>query len=433
MNDLFITALLVFTLFVILGSGVWIGLSLSGVAWVGMQLFSSRPAGDAMSVTIWGSSSSWTLTALPLFIWMGEILFRTRLSQDMFKGLAPWLQALPGRLLHTNVAGCTIFAAVSGSSAATCATIGKMTLPELSKRGYPDNMVIGTLAGAGTLGLLIPPSIIMIVYGVTADVSIAKLFIAGILPGLMLAGLFSGYIIYWALRHTDQVPANDRQYTFMEKVRESGSLIPVVCLIAAVLGSIYAGFATATEAAAVGVVGAMVLSAVQGSLNWLSFKESLMGATRLYCMIALILAGASFLTLSMGYIGLPRHLAEWIATLGLSQFELILALTVFYVVLGCFLDGISMVVLTMGVIMPTVQKAGIDPLWFGIFIVLVVEMAQITPPVGFNLFVLQGMTGRDLLWIAKATLPMFFLMVVAVLLIYFFPGIVTWMPQQMKL
>jgi tripartite ATP-independent transporter DctM subunit len=433
MNDLLITALLVVTLFLILGSGVWIGLSLSGVAWVGMQLFSSRPAGDAMAVTIWGSSSSWTLTALPLFIWMGEILFRTRLSQDMFKGLAPWLQALPGRLLHTNVAGCTIFAAVSGSSAATCATIGKMTLPELSKRGYPDNMVIGTLAGAGTLGLLIPPSIIMIVYGVTADVSIAKLFIAGILPGLMLACMFSGYIIYWALRHPEQVPVNDRQYTFMEKIRESGSLIPVVCLIASVLGSIYAGIATATEAAAVGVVGAMILSAVQGSLNWSSFKEALMGATRLYCMIALILAGASFLTLSMGYIGLPRHLAEWIATLGLSQFELILALTVFYVVLGCFLDGISMVVLTMGVIMPTVQKAGIDPLWFGIFIVLVVEMAQITPPVGFNLFVLQGMTGKDLLWIAKATLPMFLLMVVAVLLIYFFPGIVTWMPQQMKL
>ena len=433
MNDLLITGLLVTTLFLILGSGVWIGLSLSGVAWVAMQLFSSRPAGDAMAVTIWGSSSSWTLTALPLFIWMGEILFRTRLSQDMFKGLAPWLQALPGRLLHTNVAGCTIFAAVSGSSAATCATIGKMTLPELSKRGYPEDMVIGTLAGAGTLGLLIPPSIIMIVYGVTADVSIAKLFIAGVLPGLMLACLFSGYIIFWALRNPELVPAIDRQYTFMEKVRESGSLIPVVCLIVAVLGSIYAGIATATEAAAVGVVGAMVLSGLQGSLNWFSFKEALMGATRLYCMIALILAGASFLTLSMGYIGLPRHLAEWIATLGLSQVEVILALTVFYVVLGCFLDGISMVVLTMGVIMPTVQKAGIDPLWFGIFIVLVVEMAQITPPVGFNLFVLQGMTGKDLVWIAKVTLPMFFLMVVAVLLIYFFPAIVTWMPQQMQL
>ena len=431
MNDLLITGLLILTLFLILGSGVWIGLSLSGVAWVGMQLFSSRPAGDAMAVTIWGSSSSWTLTALPLFIWMGEILFRTRLSQDMFHGLAPWLQSLPGRLLHTNVAGCTIFAAVSGSSAATCATIGKMTLPELNRRGYPEGMVVGTLAGAGTLGLLIPPSIIMIVYGVTADVSIAKLFIAGVIPGLMLAGLFSAYIIVWALRNPGLVPAAERRYTFLEKVKESRTLIPVVLLIAAVLGSIYTGIATATEAAAVGVVGSLVLSALQGTLNWPSFRDALMGATRLYCMIALILAGAAFLTLSMGYIGLPRHLAEWIAELGLSQFELIAVLTLFYIVLGCFLDGISMVVLTMGVIMPTVTKAGIDPIWFGIFIVLVVEMAQITPPVGFNLFVLQGMTGRELPWIARVTLPMFFVMVFAVLRLYWFPGLATWLPEQM--
>ena len=431
MDDLLITGLLILTLFLILGSGVWIGLALSGVAWVGMQLFSSRPAGDAMAVTIWGSSSSWTLTALPLFIWMGEILFRTRLSQDMFHGLAPWLQSLPGRLLHTNVAGCTIFAAVSGSSAATCATIGKMTLPELNRRGYPDNMVVGTLAGAGTLGLLIPPSIIMIVYGVTADVSIAKLFIAGVIPGLMLAGLFSAYIIVWALRNPGLIPAAERSYSFIEKIRESRTLIPVVLLIAAVLGSIYTGIATATEAAAVGVVGALVLSAVQGTLNWASFRDALMGATRLYCMIALILAGAAFLTLSMGYIGLPRHLAEWIAELGLSQFQLIVVLTVFYIVLGCFLDGISMVVLTMGVIMPTVTKAGIDPIWFGIFIVLVVELAQITPPVGFNLFVLQGMTGRELPWIARATLPMFGVMVFAVLLLYWFPGLATWLPEKM--
>jgi tripartite ATP-independent transporter DctM subunit len=433
MNDIVITVLLVGTLLLILGSGVWIGLTLSGVAWIGMQLFASRPAGDAMAVTIWGSSSSWTLTALPLFVWMGEILYRTRLSQDMFKGLAPWLQALPGRLLHTNVAGCAIFAAVSGSSAATCATIGKMTLPELKKRGYPDDMVIGTLAGAGTLGLLIPPSIIMIVYGVAADVSIAKLFIAGVLPGLLLAALFSGYIVWWALRHPEQVPPRDAPMRFMEKIRASGSLIPVVLLIAAVLGSIYAGIATATEAAGVGVVGALVLSAAQGSMNWQTFKESLMGATRLYCMIALILAGAAFLTLAMGYIGLPRHLAEWIGSLGLSPFVLILALMAFFILLGCFLDGISMVVLTMGVLMPTVQKAGIDPIWFGIFVVFVVEMAQITPPVGFNLFVLQGMTGRQLPYIARVTLPMFFLMIVAVLLIWFFPGIVTWLPGQMKL
>lgn len=433
MSDIGISILLVVSLFLILGSGVWIGLTLSGVAWIGMQLFSNRPAGDAMVTTIWGSSSSWTLTALPLFIWMGEILFRTRISQDMFRGLAPWIQALPGRLLHTNVAGCTIFAAVSGSSAATCATIGKMTLPELKKRGYPDDIVIGTLAGAGTLGLLIPPSIIMIVYGVTAEVSISKLFIAGVIPGLMLAALFSGYIMLWALRHPHLVPPRDPIMSFSQKLKESSSLIPVVLLIIAVLGSIYVGIATATEAAGVGVVGALVLAAAQKSLSWQTFKDALMGATRLYCMIALILAGASFLTLAMGYIGLPRHLAEWIAGLGLSQFQLIVVLMVFYIILGCFLDGISMVVLTMGVIMPTVVKAGIDPIWFGIFIVVVVEMAQITPPVGFNLFVLQGMTGRQLPYIAKVTLPMFFLMMFAVLLLYAFPGLITWLPQQMKL
>jgi tripartite ATP-independent transporter DctM subunit len=432
MNDIAITALLIGSLFLILASGVWIGLTLSGVAWIGMQLFSSRPAGDAMAVTTWGSASSWTLTALPLFIWMGEILFRTRLSNDMFRGLAPWMQRLPGRLLHVNVVGCAIFAAVSGSSAATCATIGKMSLPELERRGYPKGISLGSLAGAGTLGLLIPPSIIMIVYGVTADVSISELFIAGILPGLLLALIFSLYIAAWALRHPDQIPPPDPVMTLTQKLTESRALIPVVLLIVAVLGSIYTGIATATEAAALGVLGSLIISAMQGSLDWRTFKESLMGGTRLYCMIALILAGAAFLTLSMGYIGLPRHLAEWIAAMGLSQLQLIVSLTIFYVLLGCFLDGISMVVLTMGVIQPTIQKAGIDPLWFGIFIVVVVEMAQVTPPVGFNLFVLQGMTRRDIGTIARAAFPFFLLMVLMVGLLYAVPEIATFLPQHMK-
>jgi C4-dicarboxylate transporter, DctM subunit len=431
--EILITVMLVAVLFAFLASGVWIGLTLAGVAWVGMELLSSRPAGDAMANTIWGSASSWTLTALPLFVWMGEILFRTRLSEDMFKGLAPWLNRLPGRLLHTNVIGCAIFAAVSGSSAATCATIGKMTIPELTKRGYPVEKIIGTLAGAGTLGLLIPPSIIMIVYGVTANVSISKLFIAGVIPGLLLALLFMGYIVVWALLNPTLVPKAEHSLSFTQKLYESRHLIPVVLLIVAVLGSIYAGIATATESAAVGVVGALLLSTMQGSMTKRVFADSLMGATRLYCMIALILSGAAFLTLSMGYIGLPRMLAEFISGLGLSQFMLIIALMIFYIILGCFLDGISMVVLTMGVILPTVEKAGIDLIWFGIFIVLVVEMAQITPPVGFNLFVLQGMTKHQLPYIAKASLPMFYLMIVAVLLVYVFPGLITWMPQQMKL
>jgi len=433
MSEILIVTLLIVSLFGFLAGGVWVGVTLAGTAWIGMELFSTRPAGDAMAITIWGASSSWTLTALPLFLWMGEILFRTRLSQDLFTGLAPWLNKLPGRLLHTNVIGCAIFAAVSGSSAATVATIGKMTLPELKKRGYPDNMVIGTLAGAGTLGLLIPPSIIMIVYGVAAEVSIAKLFIAGILPGIFLSILFMGYIMVWAWRNPSQVPVADADMSFRQKVYQSRNLIPVMVLIACVLGSIYSGIATATEAAAIGVLGSLIISALQGSLNWSSFKGSLIGATRLYCMIALILAGAQFLTLSMGYIGLPRALAEWIGSLGLSQFWLIVVLMVFFVILGCFLDGISMVVLTMGVLLPTVQAAGIDLIWFGIFIVFVVEMAQLTPPVGFNLFVLSGMTKRDLPYIARVSSPLFFLMVFAVLVLYFVPELATLLPQHMKL
>jgi C4-dicarboxylate transporter, DctM subunit len=430
--EVLIAFALVVLLFVVLGSGLWIGLSLLGVALVAMELFTQRPVGDSMMLTIWGSTSSWTLTALPLFLWMGEILFRTKLSEDMFKGLAPWLNRLPGRLLHTNVIGCTIFAAVSGSSAATCATIGKITLPELRKRGYPEDIAVGTLAGAGTLGLLIPPSIIMIVYGVAANVSIAKLFIAGVIPGLLLAALFMGYIALWAVFNKDKIPPADPPTTLRQKLHASRHLIPVVSLIGLVLGSIYTGVATATEAAALGVAGSLVLAAIEGSLSWQSFREGLVSGCRVYCMIGLILAGAAFLTLAMGFIGLPRHLAEFIGGLGLSPFGLILLLTGFFIVLGCFLDGISMVVLTMAVLLPTVQKAGFDLVWFGIFIVLVVEMAQITPPVGFNLFVLQGLTKRDITWLARKAFPLFVVMLVAVLATYFVPEVVLWLPQRMQ-
>jgi C4-dicarboxylate transporter DctM subunit len=430
--DILIAAGLIAFLIIVLASGLWIGLALMGVAMVAMQLFTQRPVGDTMAFTIWGSTSSWTLTALPLFLWMGEILFRSKLSNDMFKGLAPWLNRLPGRLLHTNVIGCTIFAAVSGSSAATCATIGKITLPELRKRGYPDEIAIGTLAGAGTLGLLIPPSIIMIVYGVAANVSIAKLFIAGVVPGIMLALLFMGYIVWWSLRHPGQVPAADgERMSLLQKLHAARHLIPVVSLILLVLGSIYSGVATATEAAALGVAGALGLSRFEGTLTWASFKDGLAAACRVYCMIGLILAGAAFLTLAMGFLGLPRHLAEFIGSLDLAPLMLLALLTVFFIVLGCFLDGISMVVLTMAVLLPTVEKAGFDLLWFGIFIVMVVEMAQITPPVGFNLFVLQGLTRREITYLARAAFPYFLLMLGAVLLIYFFPGIVMWLPAVM--
>jgi tripartite ATP-independent transporter DctM subunit len=432
MEQLFLTLIFLGVLFFLLGSGVWVGLSLLGVALVGMELFTSRPVGDAMATTIWSASSSWTLTALPLFIWMGEILFRTRLSEDLFKGLSPWLGGLPGRLLHVNVAGCAIFAAISGSSAATVATVGKMSIPELRRRGYPESMIIGTLAGAGTLGLLIPPSIILIVYGVTVNESIAGLFMAGVLPGIMLALLFMAYIVLRAVLRPEDMPPHEAAIGFLQKLCDSFSLLPVVLLILAVLGSIYAGIATATEAAVLGVGGSLIISALQGSLTRKSFAESLMGATRTSCMIALILAGADFLSLAMGFTGLPRNLAAWIGSLELTPLALIVALTVFYIILGCFLDGISAVVLTMAVVEPMVRQAGIDMLWFGIFLVIVVEMAQITPPVGFNLFVLQGMTDHQIPFIARAAMPMFAIMVLAVVLVVAFPEIATWLPSQMR-
>ncbi|SET01886.1 TRAP transporter large permease [Oceanicella actignis] len=431
-GDLALTAVFLFALFGLLGAGVWVGLALMGAAWAGMALFTTRPAGDAMITTVWTGASSWTLTALPLFIWMGEILYRTRLSEDMFRGLSPWMARLPGGLLHTNVVGCTIFAAVSGSSAATLSTVGRMSIPELLRRGYPERMTLGTLAGAATLGLMIPPSLTLIVYGVTVNESITQLFMAGVLPGLTLAALFMGYVAAWDLLHPDQRPAPEPPMPLAEKLRNSRHLAPVIGLVLLVIGSMYLGYATATEAAAFGVLGALALAAGQGSLSRESFAQSLMGAARTSAMIALILMGAAFLSLSMGFTGLPRRLAEWIASLGLTPVELIVALTLFYIVIGMFLDGISSVVLTMAVVEPMIRQAGIDLIWFGIFIVVVVEMAQITPPIGFNLFVLQGMTGKPIGYIARAAAPMFAIMVAMVAILTAFPELALWLPEALR-
>ena len=432
MTEFISIALFLFVLFFLLGTGVWVGLALMGVAFVGMELFTTRPVGDTMITTIWGASSSWTLTALPLFIWMGEILYRTRLSEDMFRGLSPWLGWLPGGLVHTNIVGCTVFAAVSGSSAATLTTVGKMSIPELRKREYPENMIIGTLAGAATLGLMIPPSLTLIVYGVTINESITKLFFAGIIPGIVLAGMFMGYVAINSMISKNFNPIPEPKMTFAERLQNSLFLIPVIILISAVIGSMYFGLATATEAAAIGVLGSLALAALQGSLNWSTFTESLLGATRTSAMIALILAGAAFLSLSMGFTGLPLALAKLIASMELTRFELLMVLLVFYIIIGCFLDGISSVVLTMAVVEPMVRQAGIDVIWFGIFIVVVVEMAQITPPIGFNLFVLQGMTHHEMNYIARAAIPMFLIMVLMVFILILFPDLATWLPDQLR-
>lgn len=432
MNEAYTIIVFLFILFTLLGSSIWIGLALMGVAWVGMEMSTKATAGDSMITIIWTGASSWTLTALPLFIWMGEILYRTRLSQDMFRGLAPWMRSLPGGLLHTNIAGCTIFAAVSGSSAATLTTVGKMSIPELRSRGYPEYMIVGTLAGAATLGLMIPPSLTLIVYGVSINESIIKLFMAGIIPGLVLAGLFMTYIIAWHYIKPGQRPKAEPAMSFTEKLSESRFLIPVLLLVFAVIGSMYFGWATATEAAAVGVIGSLTLALLQGSLSLKTFLESLMGATRTSAMIALILMGAGFLSLSMGFTGLPRALAAWIDQMQLSPITLIAALTIFYIILGMFLDGISSVVLTMAIVEPMIRQAGIDVIWFGIFIVVVVEMAQVTPPIGFNLFVLQGMTNHEIGYISKTAIPMVGLMLLMVIILVAFPGLATWLPENIR-
>jgi tripartite ATP-independent transporter DctM subunit len=431
MDMIQISVLILLLLTGLLAGGVWIAISLMACGWVGMQFVGGNiPAGSVLATTIWGNSASWTLAALPLFIWMGEILFRTKLSEEMFRGLSPWLNWLPGRLMHVNVLACGIFGSVSGSSAATCATVAKIALPELKKRGYDDTVSLGSLAGAGTLGILIPPSITMVVYAVAANVSIIQIFLAGFLPGLLVMALYSGYIIVWSLLNPHKTPPADPPMPFREKIKESLNLIPCMLLIIFVFLSLLLGWATATECAAWGVLGSLAIAWWQGSLTWQSFWQSVMGATRLNCMILLILAGASYMSTSMAYTGIPIALANWVNGMELSPYALIAALTAMYILLGTALDGISMIVLTTAVVIPMIKQAGFDLVWFGIFLVLVIEMAEVSPPVGFNLFVLQTMSGKDSNTVARAALPFFFLLVVAVGIITVFPDIVMVLPRM---
>ncbi|MEQ5820497.1 TRAP transporter large permease subunit [Halomonas sp. SCS19] len=420
---------------VLLGSGVWIAYALLGTGFIVLTLFFPLEPGPILASDFWGASYGWDLTALPMFVWMGEILFRSGLANNMFQALSPWLGRIPGRLLHSNIIGSGLFAAVCGSSAATCATVGKMTLPELEKRGYDNDLAIGTLASASTLGLLIPPSIMMIVYGVVTEQSISRLFIAGVGPGLMLLGLFMTYVIGWSLlvgNRRGAVGKRDSDMPLHQKLSGSLQLLPLLALIGGILGSIYGGLASPTEAAASGVVLSMLIARANGHFNSTIFKDALFAAVRTSCMIAFIIAGASFLSSAMSFTQLPMDLAEKIGAMGLSPAWLLVVLTLFLLVLGCFLDGISLILLVTSIIMPVIETAGFDLIWFGIYLVIVVEMSQITPPVGFNLFVIQGLTGRDIMSITRATLPFFLLMIVAIVLMSLFPGIATYLPQAMS-
>jgi len=424
------TLALLVVLLALLASGLWIGFALGAVGLIGLLLLGGPTAGSLVATSLWSSINSWPLTAMPLFLLMGEILFRTRLADDMFRGLSPWVARLPGGLLHVNIIGCGILAAIVGSSGVCAATIGRMSLPELKRQGYDESMMIGTLTGSGTLGILIPPSIMMIVYGIVGQVSIARLFIAGVGPGLLIIALFMGYVIVWSLLHPRPLMAIDKRLPFLTKVKRSGRLIPAMLLIVVVIGSIYTGAATPTEAAVIGVVGSLVLAAATRTLNWTTLRESMIGGMRTSVLIMLILAGSSVLSALMDYSGLPQYLAQLVTEIQLSPAALLFWLAILYLILGCFLDGVSMIVATATVVLPMVSAAGIDLVWFGIYLIVLIEIAQITPPVGFNLYILQALTGKDILAVTRASVPFFFLLLLALLILCIWPQTALYLPTQ---
>jgi len=419
-------------LVVLMGGTVWIGIALFLVGLGGFVFFTELPFGSILSNSAWNNTSGSAMMALPMFVWMGEILFRSKISQNLFNGLTPWMDRIPGRLLHVNIFACTFFAAVSGSSAATTATVGKITVPELQARGYDQRMAVGSLAGAGTLGFLIPPSMMMLVYGIIGDVSIGKLFIAGFLPGVLIAGLFSFYIVLRCIMSPQLAPAGSDHHTWAQRLRAIPEIAPVLVLIVVVLGSLYAGWATPTEAGAVGVIGSLGFALVSGSLSWATFRGSLMGAVKTSCMIMMIVMGASYLSVVVGYLGITRQLTLLVTEMGLTPYMLILILTFLYILLGCLVDGFSMIVMTTPIVLPLITASGFDSVWFGIYLVLMIELAQITPPVGFNLFVISSLNNDDILTVARAAFPFFALMALATVLITVFPDIVLVLPNMMR-
>ncbi len=431
MSTLGVAGLLIAVLFALLAGGVWVGLALGIVGGVAFVLFANASLIDGLPVALWGALDSWELAALPLFVWMGEILFRTRLSEQMFSALAPWVERLPGRLMHVNVIASALFGAVCGSTAATTATVSKAALPELRRLGYDEKLCLGSLCGSGTLGILIPPSVTMIIYAVAAEVPIIELFAAGLVPALVLMLMFMAWIAWRAWRDPRLAPDTGRRAGWLQRLVALRLLLPVALLIAFVVGLMLFGYATATEGAAFGVLGALTIALLSRSLTWRALRDSLLGATKVSAMIMLIIAGSAFLTKAMAYTGIPRGLAEWVSLQGLSPATLILALSLLYILLGTALDGVSMIVLTAAIVIPMVQAAGIDLVWFGIFIILMVEMSEITPPVGFCLYILQSMSGRDSSFVAVAAMPFFFILGAMVVLVTAFPSLVLWLPQTL--
>ena len=409
--------------------GIWIGPALIAIAIALLEGFTTRPTVRLIAQWTYNVLTTSDVVSLPLFVLMGEVLFRTRLSQSLFAGIAPWMGFLPGRLLHTTVIGCSMFAAISGSSAATTQVVGRITLTELLRRGYDKGIAVGSLAGAGTLGFLIPPSIPMIIYAVLAEESLLRLFTAGFVPGFTLAFLFMAYMAVRAVMNPSIVPESERrmsQWSWADRFRSLLSLGPVAFLILCVLGVMYAGIASPSEASALGVVGALLVAAAQRTLTWKNFRDACLGSIQTTAMIGMIVLGAYIVGTTLANLRVPQFVSAEITSWQLSPFLLIMFLMVFYIILGTVLEGFSMIVLTLPIVLPVVLAAGFDKVWFGIFLVLTIEMAQISPPVAFNLFVIQNITGDSQTYVAWKVIPFFLIMIGFSAFLTIFPGFVTW-------
>ena len=392
-------------------------------------LYSKLPLSLAIGEMAWATSNNFLLVAIPFFVLLGEILLRSGIAERMYSALVLWVPWLPGGLMHSNIAACAMFAATSGSSVATAATIGTVAMGEIKKHGYSERLFLGTIAAGGTLGILIPPSINMIVYGVLTDSSIPKLYLAGIIPGVLLAGLFSLTVLGVCLLRPSL--GGRRTHTnWQARVRALPDLIPPLVIFVAVIGSIYAGLATATESAALGVIAALGVAAWHRQLSVRMLLQAFEGTMRTTAMIMAILIAAYFLNFVISSIGLTRQVNSVVTNLGLSSTELLIAVIVFYLILGCFMETLSMMVATVPIIAPIMFKAGFDPVWFGVLIVILMETAMITPPVGINLYVVQGLRKRgkiDDVIIGAA--PFTIAMLVMIAIISYWPDVALWLPR----
>lgn len=397
---------------------------------IGGVLAFGWPLVDSTGPVMWSVMNDNLLTAIPLFILLGELMLRSGMADKMYGATALWLNRLPGGLLHTNIGCCAMFAATSGSSVATAATIGTVATPSLNERGYDKAHSLGSIAAGGTLGILIPPSVNLLIYGSLAETSIGQLFVAGIIPGLLLVVMFMAWI---AISNWNDTSTQIAEVSLSQKLRASKALIPPAIIFLVVMGSIYLGIATPTESAALGVVTALVIVGVGGHFSVDFFNRCFMQTARTTGMVLLIVLAAFVLNVTLSLTGVAQTMTNWVTSLGLSTTELLLVLIVFYILLGMFMDVLSMMVLTIPIAVPVVTAMGVDPVWFGIFIIIMCELGMITPPVGMNLYVVHGVRQDDgpFMDLIRGAFPYVIIMILFVLLLIWQPGIVTWLPRTM--